>query len=395
MLAPPQLCELDDTNYGCTIDQAVGDYPFPTNPATVQIEGTAANNRYLRDVLPAEMSPAAFAASALRAQAIAARTYILWHIRQGSVINNSNGFQVFVPRLYDTLQSTGKTAVDTAPQGPPGQGPPYMTQSGDSYPILSGYFADIPLATLDGGQPYLAAVPDPISSHPDVPSNGHGRGMSQGGAGRWARGNLSYNVNQDYGKWSVSWADPLKILTHYYRGIHVRSTTATTDRITPLKRWVPLKISWPTADGLPPAALCMGDKLRLQVWIQNTGTETWPSDGSIRFGYYVPPGQTYAPAPAAPGAAASAYPPQPVLPGATYTAIITYTAPSNLPNGAVTQPHFEMIQHFPNNVEMGFGSLEPARPWPALAQAIQVVNCNPRAYLPLVGSGIPAGNMAH
>lgn len=64
----------------------------------------------------------------------------------------------------------------------------------------------------------LIAVDDPISSHPDIVQDGHGRGMSQKGASRWARGNLSYNINQDLGAWSVRWERAEQILVHYYSG---------------------------------------------------------------------------------------------------------------------------------------------------------------------------------
>ncbi len=55
-------------------------YPFTSNQVTVEIDGSATYNgytynRYLRDVVAQETHPEAFAAKAVTAQAIAARTY--------------------------------------------------------------------------------------------------------------------------------------------------------------------------------------------------------------------------------------------------------------------------------------------------------------------------------
>jgi hypothetical protein len=166
-------------------------YPFSTATATVAIEGTAANNRYLRDVIPQETGPAAYHETAIRAQAIAARTYAYWFVlhplspSEPDVyhINNSAAKQVFVPYKFDTLTTDQQTIINTAMQDRY-----YMSRSTDDNPIFSEFFADIPLLTLDGGQPYLIPVADPISSHPDVVQDGHGHGLSQKGASRWARG---------------------------------------------------------------------------------------------------------------------------------------------------------------------------------------------------------------
>jgi peptidoglycan hydrolase-like amidase len=61
-----------DNRYGCTAYPGEGTqypYPYPTNPATVNIE-----DDYLLDVVAREMGPS-YHPLALRAQAIAARTY--------------------------------------------------------------------------------------------------------------------------------------------------------------------------------------------------------------------------------------------------------------------------------------------------------------------------------
>lgn len=110
-------CTSNDNSYGCTAASNLGSYPFgSTNPVTVQIEGTAVNNRYLRDVIPQEMSPGTHHALAVQAQAVAARTYAYWHIQQGSQINNSTQFQAFIPRKYDSLSAAQRAIIDTAVQ---------------------------------------------------------------------------------------------------------------------------------------------------------------------------------------------------------------------------------------------------------------------------------------
>ncbi len=98
-----------DTRYGCTADPR-HPYPYPTNPATVSIE-----DDYLLDVVPREMGPY-YHPLALRAQAIAARTYAYCAIRANEgtgkywedcrkEINNSNQFQVFVPWYFEYIGS--------------------------------------------------------------------------------------------------------------------------------------------------------------------------------------------------------------------------------------------------------------------------------------------------
>lgn len=126
-----------DLRFGCTVfpNDSSRAYPFNSNPVTVQIEGTTVENRYLRDVLPKEISVTAFHSTAIRTQAIAARTYAYWHIRQGSTINNSISFQAFVPRQYDALSVAEKSTIDTALQSPE-----YMSEGSTLFPIFSEFF---------------------------------------------------------------------------------------------------------------------------------------------------------------------------------------------------------------------------------------------------------------
>lgn len=273
--SPPTLCTENSTAYGCTADSVLGGYPFATNPVTVQIEGTAVNDRYLRDVVPQEMGPAAYHPTAIQAQAIAARTYAYYHIRQGSTINNSIQYQAFIPRKYDTLTASQQANINLAVQNRY-----YLSQSSSDNPILAEFFADIPLRTITNpGYSYLVQVEDPISSYPGVIQDGHGHGLSQKGASRWARGNLSYNINTDLGAWSVSWPNRFQILAHYYTGIHVRDADSANAIQTPDRRFNVLWTQWARPSGYP-TGLCS----RVDLWLHNTGTATWQPN-EIGVGY--------------------------------------------------------------------------------------------------------------
>ncbi len=272
-----------DIRYGCTAfdrdhyppDQ-VRPYPYPTNPAIVSVE-----DDYLLDVVPREMGPQEFHPLALRAQAIAARTYayctihaweqygegnsLYWGncLRQ---VNNSNSFQVFVPYYFDRLTPADQQVVQDAVAGAE-----HLLAAGEEErgPIFAEFSADAYLRTVAGDYSYLRSVEDPISSHPDIVQEGHGRGMSQKGASRWARGNLSYNINQDLGAWSVRWEDHRQILVHYYyTGIHIRSGDG---RITPDDRWNPLTHTIP-------AAASAGGTISALLQLQNTSVGNWYGD---------------------------------------------------------------------------------------------------------------------
>ena len=262
--SPEELCSQNNSNYGCTADSNLGPYPFgATNPVTVQIEGTAVNNRYLRDVIPQEMSPGTHHALAVQAQAVAARTYSYWHIQQGSQINNSTQFQAFIPRKYDSLPAAQRAIIDTAVQDRH-----YLSQATNDSPLFAEFFADIPLRTLNGSFPYLMAVEDPISSHPAVTQQGHGHGLSQNGASRWAFGNRSYLGTLD--PWSVTWTTRNQILTHYYTGIHVRNANNGNAILTPERRFNALYLNWARPPAFP-NGICN----RITVWLHNTGTGEW------------------------------------------------------------------------------------------------------------------------
>ncbi|MDW8098671.1 MAG: SpoIID/LytB domain-containing protein [Anaerolineae bacterium] len=149
---------------------------------------------YVRRVVPHEV-PARWPSAVVRAQAIAARTYAWYHVLQGKP-----DFDVTDWVDYQVMCDTTHPASDEAVLATAGQYIAYRNR-----PILAKYSADHGHPTLDGGLPYLQAVPDPVSL--GKPRRGHGHGMSQWGAYRWA---------QTYG-----W-DELQILAHYYTGVEVR-----------------------------------------------------------------------------------------------------------------------------------------------------------------------------
>jgi hypothetical protein len=112
--------------------------------------------------------------------------------------------------------------------------------------------------------------------------NGHGHGLSQNGAGRWARGSESYRCDPHPAPcepppdpplqaWSVRWQDVFQTLIHYYTGIHIRDANNPATILTPAYRWVPLQTGLLFA--------CAGrDSM---VTVQNTGTVAWPANSAI------------------------------------------------------------------------------------------------------------------
>jgi hypothetical protein len=271
------LCQTADTRYGCTAfdrdhyppDQVVP-YPYTTNPATVSIE-----DDYLLDVVPREIGTY-YHPLALRAQAVVARTYAYCAMRANEgtedfwgncrkEINNSNAFQVFVPWYFESIDSP--QVIQDAVNETRGLYLVYAPEPGKG-PIFSEFSADAYLRTVQGDYPYLRSVENPISSGCDANNAGHGHGMSQEGASRWARGNqCSYGAQGDM-PWPVHWDDYRQILVHYYTGVHLQDRDG--NLYTPDDRWNLLNHTVPptaTADALFTSSLM----------VQNTSTYTWPA----------------------------------------------------------------------------------------------------------------------
>lgn len=257
-------------------------YPFTSNQVTVAIDGSAAYdgytyNRYLRDVVPQETHPEAFAAKAVTAQAIAARTYA-YHRGSAGTIDNSAGYQVYVPFRYDSMKRNYgdfRPVIEAAVQRQL-----YMSPDGNANrdPIDAQYFDDRPAATLSGSSPNLVAVPDPVSqSSCGSYASGNGVGFSQKGASRWALGNPQYNPNNSpCAPWSVAWRNPLQILVHYYTDVDIWDRAGYPQ--APDQRWNALQIS-----NLPPAIVQPGSTHTLDVFVQNTGVDAWDTSYALSY----------------------------------------------------------------------------------------------------------------
>lgn len=257
-------------------------YPFTSNQVTVEIDGSATYNgytynRYLRDVVAQETHPEAFAAKAVTAQAIAARTYA-YHRGGAGIIDNSAGYQVYVPFRYDSMKRNYgdfRPVIDAAVQRQV-----YLSPDGNANrdPIDAQYFDDRPAATLSGASANLVAVPDPVSqSSCGSYASGNGVGFSQKGASRWALGNPQYNPNNSpCAPWSVIWRNPFQILVHYYTDVDIWDRAGYPQ--APDQRWNALQIS-----NLPPAIVQPGSTHALSVFVQNTGVNAWDTSYALSY----------------------------------------------------------------------------------------------------------------
>jgi hypothetical protein len=232
--------------------------------------------------------------TALRAQAIAARSYGWWQYEFNKPMNNSNSFQVFVPYRFDKLNLTAApmepeilTPCDPyrfrnepqemecdaiAPQY-------YLSSMADDLPALSEFSADTVASTnasSDPRFPYLASVEDPISTSCDASNDGHRRGMSQWGAARWARGDQCALKANGPEPWSIVWDRAEQILFHYYTRVHLRDADNDNKIISPDWRWNPLKIEWGTQSEIGgPPVLIAGQTRAVPIQIQNTSIDDW------------------------------------------------------------------------------------------------------------------------
>lgn len=144
---------------------------------------------YLRGVVPAEM-PASSPQEALRAQAVAARTYAVKKIEEGKNraydVDDTAGFQAYVPsRIHPSSdEAVAKTRGEIL--------------------LYKGKVIDAVFTASNGGQtvsakerwgrevPYLIAQADPYDAKAGYPRDGHGVGMSQRGAIQAAKEGLDY-----------------------------------------------------------------------------------------------------------------------------------------------------------------------------------------------------------
>ncbi|MDP3047410.1 MAG: SpoIID/LytB domain-containing protein, partial [Chloroflexota bacterium] len=163
---------------------------------------------YLKWVVPREMG-AGQAIEALRAQAVAARSYawvrVLTHGSWTFDVTDWTEYQAMCPSWQDRRSDA---AVDTTT----GQYVSYLGAVANAM-----YSAENSDPTLTNSRtPYLTAVDDPVAFGRS--RNGHGWGMSQNGAYRWA-GNYGWNYQQ--------------ILAHYYTGVVIQLPAGGTPDIRP------------------------------------------------------------------------------------------------------------------------------------------------------------------
>jgi hypothetical protein len=267
-------CVTGDKRYGCTYFEegtpasGIPPYPFGSqNPVTIGIESHPVNNvqqGYLHNVVPQELDPG-HAASSVRAQAIASRTYAYYQINIYGTLNNSNQFQVYIPYRYHALSAAHKAVIDQAVAGQP-----YMSLPGSTEPIAAFFSDNTGVWTDLGSESYLKSVYDPISRQEgwDNPNHEYG-GMGQKAAGRWGAG----RTNEYPGggaSWSVCWDTAQQILAHYYTGINFIGLTPDPPDTY---RFNILQI-----EGLPEQiSLRAGESISgLNVYFQNSGPADWP-----------------------------------------------------------------------------------------------------------------------
>ena len=139
---------------------------------------------YVARSVPAEV-PVSWALDALAAQAVAARTYAWYQIRQNRPTYDVTDWANFQMMCNDRWPASDQAVAMTAGQ--------YLSYQGDTNhaPIIAMYSAMNGHPTLTNpAVPYLRAVPDPTGL--GEARWGHGFGLSQWGAARRARAGQSY-----------------------------------------------------------------------------------------------------------------------------------------------------------------------------------------------------------
>lgn len=294
---PETLCSSGYNYYGCVAEFSGQFYPYNTNPALVDME-----KDYLLDVVPKEMDPRHYHRWAEVAQAVAARSFAYYWANEGYNIWNSTDHQVFVPYTFEHW--LGPNYPDN-PENPCQSGNLnaaqrivcnsvayryYLTAPYDSdEPIKAEFSADVYGWTEPGDQPYLQSVQDPISTACDADSPAHGRGMSQEGASRWARGDQCSQTDNGSIPWSVLWKYPVQILVHYFTGVHLRDIDDPTMPVTSPSRWNPLSISM---SGTCPPIMYHDQSCTFTIEVQNTSIYDWSCDYATNFelvSYWTPP----------------------------------------------------------------------------------------------------------
>lgn len=207
---------------------------------------------------------------ALKAQAVAARTFANWW---GPVLDNSTNYQVFIPGTHDNYPQSYQDDVNTALNTTQGQ----FLSAGDGLTINAMFGSEAGDHTEpEPGKNYLITVQEPnfqASSSSEVcgiTRNYSGKGMSQRGAIRWAKGNTCPDGTG--ADWPVKW-DYKQILAHYYTGIDFVDDN-TSAKLAPDDRWNLLNHN-------VPVEVQPGQAITLTI--QNTSTTDWDEDVSLNW----------------------------------------------------------------------------------------------------------------
>jgi hypothetical protein len=342
---------------------------------------------YLLNVVSHEMDPRIWGDSAaLEAQAITSRSYIGWHINNDAeLINNSSGFQVFVPYKFDSL-NPGHSVFEPNSIYPcfditinEAQSKScdaiyhkyYIARSDVDLPAFAEFSGDTIEQTLThptpSAFPYIKGVPDPISNATYGALNlGNRRGLSSRGANRWSLGNqYSYPGQENY-PWSIKWQNSQQILFHYFTNVHLRDNGG--NRISAYNRWNPLSVQWsgPCLPVMIPGYICTAT-----FYIQNTGTSIW-SPGT--FGMLYHDGDSLNP-----DYYSTSYPvviSQSVNPGDTISISVPFTLPNSANRGSPHYYRFEMA-YWDYNFDgwIGFANSDPVFYWPTYNITVCVENC--------------------
>lgn len=302
------LCTPASTNYGCTAFcntpnntqcsptiYPVEHYPYTTSTISVPVE-----TYYLLDVVSQEMNPAIYGEQvALHAQAIAARSYMGWHLNNPDInnpipYNNSNGFQVFVPYKFDSLNPSAEplepNTIDPCAAGSLNHHQQQVCNAiashnyialaennPDHRPAFAEFFSDVQTETKNHPEvtrfSYLSGVDEPISTACDSNDNGMNyAGMSQEGAVRWTKGNQCAGSGDQ--PWPVRWTDYRQILAHYYTGIDFLNGSGA--KFAPDYRWNLLHHD-------APQEMPAGQMRKITLHIQNTSAFDWDETVSLRW----------------------------------------------------------------------------------------------------------------
>jgi hypothetical protein len=386
-----------------TIEPAL--YPYRETPAPV----IDFESDYLPDVVTQEIGVSYSHLNALKAQAVAARSYAIFKVVTSRPVDNSIANQAFLPYRFELLRlQAGDHAFQPGATATPDpldceefaadgvtrdqrklcdalravRGV-YLSSSEKDQPIFAEYSSDIYLRSKAGSFAYLHPIDDPISYLPaviDLAAPGHNRGMSQNGANRWARGSSSRFPPPAGRPWSVSLAGYEQILSHYYSGVELRDSTAIT--LTAANRWLPLRLG---DGGDWPAVVCAGD-YALTVWLQNAGVEDWqPAQGLVLAAVVNEGAQE--PAPDQRDTLTDTLPLDVTgLPTARLTTVlaagdsVTLTLALSL-TGESPTPEIDLDIFSPQHNQW-FSQQEKG--WPPYRFSVNVLECTNRVYLPLI-----------